>query len=198
MAGKTPEEAVDDFVEPLRETLACILTGTVFGSGNAVGRRHGLTLYTEGQPSPNVARLSTHGGEGDLLFQLVHLYADVPVPRGDQRGAYEVRTSFYHYRILDREENELVVYHWEPEGISPVRMPHLHVPAAPSLVLPQRAGSRQSSEKTHLGKFHLPTGWITIEAIAELLIRDFKVDPRNSNWEDVLRRSRATTGTGQM
>jgi hypothetical protein len=58
LAGASPEETVDVFVDRVRASLDCIITGTAFGSGNAVGRQHSLTLYTAGQTVPNVARLS--------------------------------------------------------------------------------------------------------------------------------------------
>lgn len=196
MVGNTPEEAVDAFIGRVRATIDCLLVGTAFGSGNAVGDVHSLTLYTEGQTSPNVARVSTHGGDGELLLRLVHLYTVVMLSNDGQRGSHAVSTSFYQYRILDREESEIVVYHWEPEGISPVRTPHLHVPAAPSIVLPQRAGSRRTTEKTHLGGLHLPTGRIGIADIAELLIRDFEVVPRREDWETVLRENRQAIDLG--
>jgi hypothetical protein len=50
-----------------------MLSGTAFGSGNAVGPEHGVTFYTAGQALPNVARLSTHHGEGELLFRFAQL-----------------------------------------------------------------------------------------------------------------------------
>ncbi len=97
MAGASPEEAVDAFLERIRDTLACILDGTAFGSGYAEGTEHSLTLYITGQSEPNVARLRTHGGAGELRFRFAHLYTVVHVPDDAQRGPYKVSTSFYQY-----------------------------------------------------------------------------------------------------
>jgi hypothetical protein len=80
----TPEEAIDVidvFVEQIRGTLACFLMGTAFGSGNAPGVEHSLTLCTAGRTRPNVARLSTHDGNGELLFRFAHLYTVAHHPR---------------------------------------------------------------------------------------------------------------------
>jgi hypothetical protein len=66
LAGRTPEEAVDAFVDRVRATLACILTETVFGSGNAIGHQHSLTLYTGIVPDRDV------GVEVDDRQVLVH------------------------------------------------------------------------------------------------------------------------------
>lgn len=186
MAGASPEEAVDDFVDRARSTFDCFLPSTVFGSGNAVGVEHSLTLYAPGQREANVARLTTHNGDGEIIFQFAHIYAVMRVPDNAQRGRFEVRTSFYQYRILDVHEGEIVIYDWAPRGISPVRTPHMHIPAAGSVVLPQRAGSLRATQKTYLDDVHFPTGFIFLEDIARLLIREFRVDPRRDDWGDTL------------
>ena len=197
MAGASPEEAVDAFLDRIRNTLDCVLAGTAFGSGNAVGGEHSLTPYISGQDEPNVARLTTHGGVGELLFRFAHLYTVAFVPDDDQRGPFKVSTSFYQYKILDRDETEVVVYDWAPAGISPVRTPHLHVPIAGSVLLKQREGSPLENQKTYLGSLHFPTARIFLEDIVELLIREFQVDPRRGNWETVLQDNREAIGRGR-
>jgi hypothetical protein len=196
LAGASPEEAVDAFLELIRDTLACIIDGTAFGSGYAEGIEHSLTLYVTGQPEPNVARLRTDGAAGELRFRFAHLYNVVHVPDDAQRGPYEVSTSFYQYAILDFGENEVVIYDWAPHGRSPVRTPHLHVPMAGSAVLQQRQGSPLENQKTYLGSLHFPTGRIFLEDIVELLIREFRVDPRRDDWEEILEENRAALGRG--
>ena len=197
MAGASPEEAVDAFLERIRDTLACILDGTAFGSGYAEGTQHSLTLYITGQSEPNVARLRTHGGAGELRFRFAHLYTVVHVPDAAQRGPYKVSTSFYQYAILDYRENEVVVYDWAPQGMSPVRTPHLHVPMAGSTILQQRQGSPLENQKTYLGSLHFPTGRIFLEDIVELLIHEFRVDPRRDDWEEILKDNREALGRGR-
>jgi len=190
LAGASPEEAVDAFLERIRNTLNTILDGTAVGSGNAEGVDHGLTLYIPGQDEPNVARLRTRGGVGELRFRFAHRYRVDHVPDDPQRGPFNVRTSFYQYMILDYEGDEIVVYDWAPEGVSPVRTPHLHLPMAGSIRLKQRPGASVESQKTFLGKLHFPTGQIVLEAIVELLIREFDVVPLRGDWAEVLRENR--------
>jgi hypothetical protein len=190
LAGATPEEVVDAFVDRIRTTLDCITAGTAFGSGIVVGFDHSVTLYSPGQAEPNIIRLATHGGVGELLFRFAHLYNVVQIPGAMSRARFDVRTSFYQYRILDVAEKEIVVYDWAPVGRSPVRTPHLHIPAAGSIVLAQRAGSRPTARKTYLGDLHFPTGHILLEDIVELLIREFGVGSRRADWEEVLRSNR--------
>ena len=89
------------------------------------------------------------------------------------------------YELLDREERELVVYHWHPKGVSTVRSPHLHFAGAPPLVLPPGPGEQQSHQLA-INRAHFPTGRIAIEAFIELLIRDFGIEPKRSDWQAAL------------
>jgi hypothetical protein len=192
LAGKrdSPEEAVDAFVARSRGALDCILNGATFASGISEGVEHGLVFYAVGQAIPNVARLSTYGGTGEILFRLAHRYVIVRAPESGRRRGFEIAITFYQYRILDIGEHEIIVYDWDPVGPSDVRTPHLHVPAAGSIILEQRVGSPLASRKTYLGSLHLPTGQIEIEDIVELLIREFQVVPHRHDWQEVLAANR--------
>jgi hypothetical protein len=190
LAGRTPNEAVDAFLARLQRTLSCVVRGVAVASGSAPGVHHSITLYLEGRRGGDPARLSTHGRNGEIFFQVVLLFEVVAAPDASPRERYSVRTTFYHFDILDRDGNEVVVSHWEPEGISPVRTPHLHVPAAAPIQLPQRPGSAVASRRTYLNRLHLATGPVTIEDVVEVLIREFDVDPLRSDWETVLAANR--------
>jgi hypothetical protein len=190
LAGASPEEAVDAFVDRARSTFGCLLSGTLFGSGNAREIEHSLTLYAPGQREPNIARLTTHHGGGEIIFQFAHLYSVIRLSDEPRRSQYEVSISFYQYRILDINEGEIAIYDWAPAGLSTVRTPHMHIPAAGSIILPQRAGSRFAGQKTFLDDLHFPTGYIFLEDIVELLIREFRVDSRREDWEEVVKINR--------
>jgi hypothetical protein len=116
----------------------------------------------------------------------------------ERSEAYAIRTTFYHYDILDRDGNEILVYHWEPEGFSPVRVPHLHSPAAAPIVLPQRPASAVAGKRTYLNRLHLLTGHVSIEDVAEVLLREFEVLPLRRNWEDILAEGRANLTSEQL
>jgi hypothetical protein len=193
LAGASPEEAVDAFVDRARSTFDCFLSGTVFGSGYVIGVEHSLTLYAPGQRERNIARLTTHDGGGEIIFQFAHIYTVIRLPGEARHSLYEVRTSFYQYRVLDVREGEIVIYDWAPAGVSPVQTPHMHIPAAGSVVLPQRAGSPRATQKTYLDDLHFPTGHIFLEDIAELLIREFRADSQRDDWEQVLADNRDAT-----
>jgi hypothetical protein len=167
------------------------LNGAVFGSGNSDRGEHGLVFFAIGQSSPNIARLATHHGIGELVFHLTHLYRVTPASTLSRPASFEVQTTLYQYRVLDYDLAEILVYDWAPYGPSPVRTPHLHVPAAGSIILAQRPDSPRAQTRTFLGSLHLPTGPIALEDIVELLIREFQVVPRRADWNDVLARNRA-------
>jgi hypothetical protein len=163
----------------------------VIGSGTAEGIDHSVSLYVPGQSKPNTALLATHGGTGELRVDFAHLYSVVREPGFDPSGGFTASTTFYQYIVLDYSGTEIVVYDWAPSGPSPVRTPHLHVPAAGSIVMAQRANSPLAAQKTFLGSLHLPTGSVVVEDIVELLIREFQVVPRRVDWEEVLAAGRA-------
>jgi hypothetical protein len=191
LAGNTPEEAVDAFLDLIRTTLACITDGTAIGSGTAVGQAHVLTLWAPGQQTSNVARLPTYEGVGEVLLRFAHEYTVVPVPEDQQRGPYKVHSSSYQYRILDIKERELVIHDWHPQGMSPVLTPHVHVPPAGAVIMAQRPGSPREGAKTYLGDLHIPTARIFLEDVVEFLIRDFDVVTLKPNWRTLLERNRA-------
>lgn len=191
LASRTPNEALDDYVVRVQVALSCIVNVISFGSGSTPGKLHTLTLYALGQSRPNSIRLRTHGWNGELILRIVQRYDLQFQPDFLLSLHFEVSTAFYHYQILDRDGGEIVVFHWEPDGRSPVGTPHLHVPAAGPVILPQPDGSRVAGAKTHLSKLHLPTGRIGIEEIVELLVADFNVDPLLPNWREVLTGARS-------
>lgn len=169
-----------------------MVDAVVFGSGAARGSHyiHALAMYVSGQAHPNKARLRTHAGSGELSIQFVEHYDIVFHPDALLGALYDVQTSYYQYLILDRLEQEIVAYHWEPESKSLVVRPHVHVSAAAPIVLPQPSGSPLAETKTHLSKLHLPTGRVGIEDIVELLITDFAVTTLRPDWQTVLLQAR--------
>lgn len=100
--------------------------------------------------------------------------------------AFDARITRYRYAIYDIADRELVIYDWHPVGPSPAITPHLHLPAAGSIILAQRPGSPLDGVRTQLGSLHFPTGHTGTATIVDMLIREFRVDPIRSDWERVL------------
>jgi hypothetical protein len=91
----------------------------------------------------------------------------------------------YQYRLLDRDERELLVYHWQPGSayLGPDH-PHLHVSASLSAQL--SAVDRQSID---LNKLHLPTGRVSLASVVRMLIVEFGVAPLGPDWIERLDRA---------
>lgn len=182
MLAKTAEAAADHFIDEQRLAFSCISDGAVYGSGVTVRREQTLTIWDHGQLSSNTLRLATHSGIGELEFRVnVNYLIEMTGLR-----AFVARITRYRYAIYDIADRELVIYDWHPAGPSPVITPHLHLPAAGSIILAQRPGNPLDGARTQFGSMYFPTGNTTTSTIIELLIREFRVDPFRSDWERVL------------
>lgn len=84
----------------------------------------------------------------------------------------------YQMTISDAAEQEIVAYHWHPQGRSPNTEPHLHI------------GAGAQAARAELSRAHLPAGVITLADVVALLIDGFGVRPRRADWRVVLARAR--------
>lgn len=131
------------------------------------------------QPVP--LRLADRRG-GTLLFDA---HFAVAVTLGLSIGTapgFVSSTQTYEYRLLDRLERELLVYHWQPgPRYAGPDHPHLHVSAS------LRAMTSAADEREiDLDKLHLPTGQVTLAAVVRSLITEFGVEPIRPDWARVL------------
>jgi hypothetical protein len=170
LPGNSPGEAVDNFLEPVKDAIQCV------GDGVLVYRDH-----------PGLGQLEAatlNGGEGmgirsaifgrlrlEVNFQYVLLESD------DERGPYRCSTRGYIFSISDREDHELVSFHWHPLSVSPDLGPHMHIGTT---VLPQT------------GTLHVATPRVTVEDVIEHLADSFAVDMPlpEGEWRPRIERSR--------
>ncbi len=93
----------------------------------------------------------------------------------------------YQYRLLDREERELLVYHWQTGDIFPgPDHPHVHISAALSARI-----NATNTETIDLDGRHLATGRVSLEAFVRMLIEEFAVAPQRPDWRQTLDRTEA-------
>lgn len=119
----------------------------------------------------------------------IHAYHQEPIQvrLHDRRGgpllfAVECMFTMYEYRLLDRRERELLVYHWQPgPSYAGPDHPHLHVSASLNA-----ATSAIDQRQIDLDKLHLPAGRVTLTAVVRSLITEFEVEPLRSDWMRVL------------
>lgn len=97
--------------------------------------------------------------------------------------------DMYRYRLLDRDQTELLVYHWQPgPDFAGPDHPHLHVSAA------VRAKVDAMTTRTiDLDKLHIATGLVSLAAIVRMLIAEFDVAPQRADWRETLDRIEAAS-----
>jgi hypothetical protein len=125
------------------------------------------------------------GGPSGLFLDLVHVFSVVEIDRPRIPRQWRTTTLMYEYRLLDRDQRELLVYHWQPGSATRgPDYPHLHVSAS----LTARVDAR-SSQEIGLDKLHLPTDRVSFEAVVRMLIDEFGIAPRRNDWRDTLERT---------
>ncbi len=70
-----------------------------------------------------------------------------------------MKTVYYSYAIRDRDEREVLVYQWHPEGVSDVTFPHLHISRSAPIPLARTDPPRTVA----IGRMHLPTNHVRLD-----------------------------------
>lgn len=93
----------------------------------------------------------------------------------------------YEYRLLDHDQTELLVYHWQPgPAFQGSDHPHLHVSAALHAQV-----DALNEQMIDLDKLHISTGRVSLETVVRMLITEFEVAPVRSDWRQTLDRTEA-------
>lgn len=167
MAGKTPPEAVQNFLEPLQLALSCVSPEvfTVRGGYYPSATPHALTLGN----SPALL-----GRDRRFALKVVQHYRIIE--HEGARGPWKVRTVAYYYTVekAGGPGQEMFGYHWHPNERTAITFPHFH--------LYQAAGAMRDDVR----KAHFPTGRIAFEDMLRLVITQFGVIPLRDNWETIL------------
>lgn len=179
MPGRTPVEAIDAFLDPLREALACVARAKITltpGARGSVGELHQWTL-NEDDPVPiggnNLLRASMH-------FELQD--------RGKSEGSrrFKVKTRGYMYTVLTSSRAEIIGFHWHPGGSSSWSDPHVHIGSA-----------ALSSRGVFPPRAHIPADRQSFEAMIRWLITELRVPPLREDWQGVLDRNESNFDKGK-
>jgi len=163
--GATPKEAVEGFLRPLRRVVSCVTPHIPnVRSGYHPSDRPHTVVIGDGRP---VAL----AGPGLLNLRLAHYYRIIRVP--DDRRPWKVRTAGYLYALDDSNDQEIIAYHWHPEGNSPMLFPPLHL------------GAGAGCQRAELTTAHCPTGRVPVEEFVRMVILDFRVEPLRADWPQV-------------
>jgi hypothetical protein len=161
---RTRGEALEAYTQPIRETLRCITKGIIGYGGGILPAGQICTLAFLHEPA------SLHGTDLGLFFSQRYTFHQDST---DQ--LWRVRIRGYFYSVYDRQDerySEIFSYQWHPD--LDVKIPHVHFSKGEELIR----------------RTHLPTGRISIESVAEFLIRDLGVRPGRDDWEDLIARNR--------
>jgi hypothetical protein len=170
MAGRTPREAVQNFLNPLSQALSCVTRAILLVGGgyHVTDNPHALALSED----PTVL-----GRDRRYALTLSQHYRIVKAEAA--RGPWKVETVAYYYTVKEPvpPHREIFGYHWHPESRSPITFPHFHLHEGANI------GAR------HLAGAHFPTGRIAVEQVLRLLIEEFNVQPLRDDWSTVLQQT---------
>ena len=154
MPGRTPAQAREAFLTPLRRSLSCITTEQLFVPSKKPGDVEALALSAD-------PLLLYSARIGSIRLLLDHQFRVIK----DGRSSWHVSSVAYRYHLSDVTGRELMGWHWHPG--TGTDHPHLHV-----------------SEVTIGRHAHVPTGRVSIEAVLWFLLTDLKVSPTHSHTTD--------------
>jgi hypothetical protein len=168
LPGRTPREAVEYFLTPLRETISCVTdahVGVSRGGHDTLGRFHSLVVNRDHS-------MKLPGSQ--LLLSLRMIYEIIEC-EDQRRGRYRVSTRAYDYRLRTLTGDVVVMWHWHPG--SRIGWPHLHL------------GSSQVSLDGVLDHHsHLATGRTSVESIVRSCITEWGAPAKHDDWEERLDR----------
>lgn len=166
MSARTPREAIDAFVDPLKEIVGCI---TDEGFITRYSRRDIEQRTATFQDQ--FAIVNQRNGQA-LRLEVFHRF--IVTRAENERGSWSARTVEYVYEVADSRDEPIAAFHWHPENSGRVTRPHVHV--------------HGNHDTVDLHKLHLPTGRVSLEAIVRFLIEDLDVIPRRPDWDAIVER----------
>jgi hypothetical protein len=169
LPGRSPREAVDGFLEPLRDTVSCIARAKITlspGGWGVTGKVHALTVNDD---QPIKLRRRRPG----LMLRIGMQYEIVPTDEPD-RPPWRVTTRGYAYEMQTASGELVWSYHWHPLS-GRILYPHTHL------------GHTQLAEDAVLHqKAHNPTGRVSLESVVRACITEYGVTPMHDDWDKTL------------
>lgn len=186
MAGRSPNEAFENDVRPLRDALGCITQFRLLRQERQPFRVNFLSALGLNSFRPVSLR-----GAFDLTLRVGLEFRirreDIDVSSG---AGYAVALVSYSYRFSTADGQDILSFHWAPESLNPIaiRFPHAHIgPAITSGQTVLRPGD--------LHRAHIPTGQISLPAVIRLAISEFGVTPLHDDWAARLEAADAALST---
>jgi hypothetical protein len=168
LPGRDPREAVEAFLEPLKDTISCVAKAKIILSHDGwggIGRVHALTVNND-QPVKLKCR--------PTLMLRVTMHYEIVRTKEPDRPPWRVSTRSYAYEMQTASGELVWSYHWHPTTpIAPG--PHAHL------------GHTQLAENAVLSqKVHNPTGRVSLESVVRACITEYGVTAQRDDWDKTL------------
>lgn len=171
LTGKSPREAVAAFVAPIRDVLRCVTSEPVKVEHS---RREGGSSRLFLGWTDEAVLLSR---DQDLFLRFTLYFRAVEAKEDSDRGPWNVSTTGYAYALERASTEEILLYHWHPEGGGDVKCPHLHL------------GNGATPAGCDLRKLRIPTARIEVEDVVRFAITQLGVPWRRDDWEQLVEAS---------
>lgn len=174
MPARRARDAVRALTDSLTRVATCVTDRPLLATGLAVGEPQFVSFL----PLREAAPLRLDGVRGVVAFDIRIDYVVTDVSA--------VSTPFdvvvgYSFRLVERTGREILVFHWHPEGPSPVTYPHIHLSGRIRPIPLEPVGSMLP-----LADHHIPTGPVPLADVVRYLITEAGVEPRRPDGADVL------------
>jgi hypothetical protein len=172
--GRTPHEAVDAFLDPLKIALSCVTRGKLLltqGAYGDVGETHQWQL--NGDEGAVLGGIRLRAG---MHFEVL----DRGASQRDERFKVSTRGYLYGIELSGEGREELMSFHWHPNGSSPFRDPHYHFGEAAI-----------SPSGVFLARAHIASPRVSFEQVIRTLIEEAEVAPLCDDWSDRLAQTEA-------
>jgi hypothetical protein len=170
VAGRTPHEAYNNFIQPLQQAVSCVTDAVLVVRGGGYYPRDEPFALTIGDGAAVSIEALRGTRFGLSIAQQYRIVEDATT-----LGPWKITTVAYEYALLtDTDGEEIFSYHWHPRGRSPITTPHFHL------------GHGARVERADVADAHFPTSRIALEEFLRCIIRDFQVMPQREDWQKVL------------
>lgn len=176
MSARSRSAAVRSYQHRLQQVLSCVtaavpITVDMSRNRNTLPQSAFGIALPEGRPVPLQAET------GVLFWMSQGLRVDIGSESG--RNSWQITQTAYSYMFRTFDDTEICSYQWHPGGRSPVVYPHLHIGRGAT-------GNVTTFGPRGLHRIHFPTKHIELEDVLRLAITEFGVEPRRTDWEQIL------------
>lgn len=126
MSGRTAHEAVERYLDPIRDALGCL------DAAAHIDRSGGYTVHQDGAWVVNGGSGIKLPGVGTFQVRQQFRVVECDPDRHDvTEGHFRITTLAYDYELGDQDGGWRWKMHWHPTGKSAATYPHIHLPRHP-------------------------------------------------------------------